>query len=113
MDVGARAAEMFDARAAELGRPPRKFTSIDPDEAFHWYHVAGVDMLSDQQRRVYTEAVKGSTAAEMGRALSISPKTAENHMHAIRKRLDVGSSLRMVVRHFEARIALSMAIPFE
>ena len=44
---------------------------------------AGANPLTEREREVLTHVARGSTYAEIGREMGISPRTAENHVRNI------------------------------
>jgi len=61
--------------------------------------------LTDRERDVFVQLAKNATIEEIGAALSISPKTVENHRGAIYAKL--GISDRLSLYHYARRLGLA------
>ncbi len=54
------------------------------------------DALSDREKQVFLLVVQGNSTNEIGKILSVSPKTIEKHRTAISKKLGLSTPLEMV-----------------
>ena len=54
------------------------------------------DALSEREKQVFLLVVQGNSTNEIGKILSVSPKTVEKHRTAISKKLGLSSPLEMV-----------------
>ncbi len=59
-------------------------------------HHAGVEPLSEQERRILSLFARGRDAAAITRKLGISPHTLRNHLHRINRKLRTRSRLEAV-----------------
>jgi DNA-binding NarL/FixJ family response regulator len=57
---------------------------------------AGANPLTDREREVLTYVARGSSYAEIGREMSISPRTAENHVRNILGKLHLSRRADLV-----------------
>lgn len=70
----------------------RRLVALSDDEP----HLAPVELLSDQERRILTLFASGKSSAAVGRELRISPQTLRNHLHRINRKLRTHSRLEAV-----------------
>jgi PAS domain S-box-containing protein len=70
----------------------RQLVSLDDDEP----HLAPVEVLSDQERRILTLFASGRSSAAVSRELRISPQTLRNHLHHINRKLRTHTRLEAV-----------------
>lgn len=84
----------------------RRFISgvLDTDAILKVLSSRCAAALTDRQREVLELLAEGRTAKEIGRVLSVSPKTVEYHKNQLRQRLQVNSTAELV------RFALSSRI---
>lgn len=61
-------------------------------------NVKRLDELSEREREVCDQLLKGHSATEVGETLHISPHTVRNHMKAIFRKLGVSSQLELISR---------------
>ena len=54
------------------------------------------DALSEREKQVFLLVVQGNSTIEIGKILTVSPKTVEKHRTAISKKLGLSSPLEMV-----------------
>jgi PAS domain S-box-containing protein len=59
-------------------------------------HLAPVEALSDQERRILTLFARGRSSAAVSRELRISQQTLRNHLHHINRKLRTHSRLEAV-----------------
>ncbi|MHB1400700.1 MAG: response regulator [Trichloromonadaceae bacterium] len=58
--------------------------------------VSTFDALSEREKQVFQLVVQGNSTNEIGKILTVSPKTVEKHRAAISKKLGLSSPLEMV-----------------
>jgi PAS domain S-box-containing protein len=87
--TGRRRREHLVAGMTDLARQLVSLSGGEP-------HLAPVELLSDQERRILTLFAQGTSSAAVSRELRISPQTLRNHLHHINRKLRTHSRLEAV-----------------
>lgn len=102
---------MFDAVRAVYGgshyfSPEIHSTVIDSYLHSHSLRkpTTSFDTLSEREKQVFLLVVQGNSTNDIGKILSVSPKTVEKHRTAISKKLGLSTPLEMV--KFAVRIGI-------
>ena len=61
--------------------------------------------LTNREREVYREIVKGRSNRQIARVLVIELNTVKNHVHSILKKLDLSSRNELIALHYTTLIA--------
>lgn len=63
------------------------------------------ELLSDQQRVVFSLLIQGKSNVEIGQAMRLAEKTVKAHVTVIYKALECTSRAQLIARYYMAQLA--------